>query len=136
MNHIVCVAPDRIAEIWPHVRPFIENAFHNGRGDDDAETVHRDLLSGFSLLWIAWDEAQATIAAAATTKLIDVARGKVCLVTACGGSGIQRWAHGLAAIEAYARAEGCRYVRFEGRKGFKRVFRDYRQPWIVLEKRL
>lgn len=137
MTQALCVSPDLIPEIWPHVRHFIEDAFLNGRGDDDPQIIHRDLLSGHSLLWIVWDSEQRQIIAAATTKVLDVERGKVCVITACGGIEIGRWKRdGLAAIEAYARHEGCKFVRIEGRKGFARLFPDYRQPWIVLEKRL
>lgn len=134
----ICVAPDRIGEIWPHVRAFVEAAFAECRGDDDAELVHDDLAAGRALLWIAWDDAGKRIVAASTTKLLDVKRGKVCLITSCGGRGVgsNRWVHLISDIESYAKAEGCKYVRFEGRRGWQAIFPEYEQPWIVLEKRL
>lgn len=132
----LCVAPGMVPDIWPHVREFIEAAFAHDRGDDDAEIVHADLLSGGSLLWVAWDDERKRIIAAATSKLIKVRRGLICCITSCGGIDIDRWSSCLAAIEAYAKDEGCTLMRIEGRKGFARVFPDYTQPWIVLEKRL
>lgn len=130
------VAPDLVPYYWPHVRPFIEAAFAECRGDDSAEIVHADLLSGNQYLWIAWDEDNLSIIAAITTKVIDVPRGRVCLITSCGGKSLNRWVSFMPRIEEYAKAEDCKYIRFEGRKGWAAIFPDYEQPWIVLEKRL
>lgn len=130
----LCVDPARIDDVWPYVSRFIASAFWRDRGDDDAEIVLADLKAQRALLWIAWDGD--AIIAAATTKLIEVARGRACLVTSCGGDALRRWKSCLAEIESYARDEGCRVVRFEGRKGWQAFFPDYVQPWIVLEKQL
>jgi hypothetical protein len=50
--------------------------------------VESDILSGRSLLWIAWN-GQAVEAAAATI-LINSEIGKVCIITACGGNDMPR----------------------------------------------
>lgn len=131
----LCIDPDRVSEIWLHVREFIAAAFWGDRGDDDADVVLADLLARRSLLWIAWGD-EGAILAAATTKLINVSRGTICLVTSCGGRNLKRWHGCLADIEAYARAEGCTHVRMEGRKGWRSFFPDYHEPWIVLQKKL
>lgn len=133
---LVCVEPARIDEIWPHVRRFTESAFSDGRGDDNAEIVEADLRAGYSLLWIVWTARENRILAAVTTKLLKTPRGFVCRITSCGGIELKRWAHLLADIEAYAKAEGCICVRWEGRKGWKAFFPGYREPWIVLEKKV
>lgn len=130
------VSPDLIPQYWPHVRPFIEAAFAENRGDDSAELVHADLLSGNQYLWIAWDEDNRSIVAAITTKVIDVPRGRVCLITSCGGKNLNRWVGCMPRIEEYAKEERCAYIRFSGRKGWAAIFPDYEQPWIVLEKKL
>ena len=134
--HTLCVDPDRIPEVWPHVADFITAAFANGRGDDNADIVLGDLYARESLLWITWD-GEAVIAAA-TTKLLKVAYGLVCVITACGGCemGPARWREAIKPIEDYALAEGCRAIRFEGRRGWAAVFPDYRERWVCLEKRL
>jgi hypothetical protein len=133
---VLCVDPARIEDIWPHVRDFIAAAFDNDRGDDCADDVHGDLLAKRALLWVAWDGGAIT--AAATTKLLRTARGLVCIITSCGGREMrrERWRAAIEPLETYARAEGCRVVRFEGRRGWKTVFPDYREAWVSLEKRL
>lgn len=132
----LCVDPDRLEEVWPHIRHYIDAVVGNGRGDDSAEIILNDLHLRLSLLWIAWDGGE--IIAAATTKLIKTVNGTVCLITACGGHdmGAERWRKCIAPIESYAMAEGCTRIRIPGRRGWAAIFPDYQQPWIVLEKRL
>lgn len=132
----ICVPPAMIPDLWAVIQAIIEPAFEDNRGDDDAKIIYQDLCSGFSLLWLAWNAERMSVMGAVVTKLLDVPRGKVCRITACGGREMDRWKDGLADIESYAKAEGCRFMRFEGRKGFERLFPEYRQPWIVLEKEL
>jgi len=60
----------------------------------------------------------------------------MCNIVLCGGTHLRRWAHLKDAIEDYARAQGCTRVRMSGRSGWARVFRDYRQPYVTLEKML
>lgn len=133
---ILCVAPEMVDATWPHVVGFIEAAFENDRGDDSAELVLEELRAQLSLLWVAWDGN--AVLAAATTKLIKTRRGLVCLITSCGGHdmGPTAWRKALRPIEDYARAEGCWKTRIEGRRGWAKVFPDYREAWIALEKRL
>lgn len=131
---LICTAPDLVDDIWPHVRGYIESTFWRGRHKGDVEAVFADIKSGIALLWIVWDGRG--ILAAITTKLIKEHDRLVCLITACGGVNLNRWVGVISDIEAHAMAEGCCCVRFEGRKGWKAMFPDYREPWIILEKSL
>lgn len=133
---LVCVAPAMVEDIWPHARGFIESAFDHGRGDDNAEIVLAELKAQTSLLWLVWERDDKAILAALTTKLIKTPRGLVCRITSCGGMQLHRWAALLAKVEGYAKAEGCISVRIEGRRGWKAIFPDYAERWIMLEKRL
>lgn len=132
----LCVDPARIEEIWPHVSAFIEEAFWHERGDDSAEIVLADLQAERALLWIVWDDDDKQIIAAATTKLLHVRGGLVCLITSCCGNDLHRWQQCILEIEIYAKAEGCSRVRIDGRLGWRRYFPDYRERWVVLEKTL
>ena len=44
--------------------------------------------------------------------------------------------HLVSLIEDFARAEGCALMRASGRAGWARLLRDYRQPYVVLEKEI
>lgn len=98
------------------------------------EDIEADILSGRSLLWLAWN-GQA-IEAAASTVLINSDIGKVCVIAACGGTGMKRWLPLLDGIESYARDEGCTRVRIYGRKGWLRVLDGYREKHVILDKDL
>lgn len=131
---LVCVAPGQVDAIWPHVRVFIETAFARGRGDDNAAMIEADVREGRALLWIVWDGSG--LLAAATTKIINAASKKLCIITSCGGRELPRWLAFIADLETYARREGCNALRIEGREGWAKMFPQYRQPYIVLEKAL
>lgn len=129
---LVCVDPSNVQQIWPQARLLIKSAIeHTGLSDFDQ--IESQVLSGDQLLWLAISDH---IEAAATTHLVKT-RGKPLLViTACSGSGRERWISLRHKIEAYAKAEGCSRVRLYGRKGWQRVLRDYRVEYVVMDKEL
>ena len=130
---LVCVDPQRVHEIWPHVAPLLKAACIR-TGLNAFVDLEADILSSRSLLWIAWNKQ--AIEAAAATVLINSEIGKVCIITACGGNDMPRWLPLIAAIENYARAEGCTRVRIYGRKGWLRALDGYGQTHIIMDKEL
>lgn len=131
---LICVAPDRLNEVWPHAASLIERAFWTGIGDDDVATVKADLDRGDALLWVVWDGTK--LLAAATTKLVKVPTKKLCVITACAGSSIERWKHFIVKLERYAMDEHCDALRIMGRPGWKAILPGYREPWVCIEKSL
>jgi len=130
---LVCVDPKRVHEVWPHVAALIPGAVKRTNLSHSQDIAY-DILHGDGLLWLAWNGK--TIAAAATTSLVETDRDKVCILTACGGTGMPRWLSLLSMIEDYARGEGCACVRIYGRKGWQRVLDGYTTKHIILEKGL
>lgn len=130
---LVCVDPERVHEIWPHVAPLLRAACIR-TGLNAFADIESDILSGRSLLWIAWN-GQA-IEAAAATILINSEIGRVCIITACGGSDMPRWLPLITEIENYARAEACTRVRIYGRNGWLRALDGYEQTHIIMDKEL
>lgn len=128
----ICVDPERINEIWPHVSHFIKAACEYG--DDIFETTQADVISGRALLWLACENEK--VLAASVSKIWKSPKHKICSVLAVGGIQLHDWKACLREIETYAKNEGCDLIRLSGREGWKRIFIDYEQPWIVLEKRL
>ncbi|WP_340672461.1 hypothetical protein [Bradyrhizobium ottawaense] len=96
--------------------------------------IECDILTGRSLLWVAWNGA--VIGAVASTSLQQTDAGKVCVITACAGTDMTRWLPLIRGIEAYAQVEGCRCVRIFGRKGWARVLKGYQQTYAIIDKRL
>jgi hypothetical protein len=129
---LVCVDPNQVGRVWPHVAPLLKAAILRTNLDRFSE-IERDVLSGQSLLWLAWSDH---VEAAATTILTETDAERVCVLTACGGRDMKRWLPLLEIIEAYARAEGCDRLRLFGRRGWQRMLENYRVTNIILERKL
>lgn len=119
------------SEFWPHVEPMLRRAERTRLLD--LETVRKDVCEGAGLLWLAYGDG---IEGAATTALQRVAGHLYCVITACGGVGLDHWITLIEGIEAYAKAEGCKAVRIVGRKGWRRKLRDYAVTNYVMERTL
>ena len=131
--HLLCVPPDQIRKVWPHVRQSILEAMR--RGDFGAfGPIEDDVLAGDALLWLAYDGKD--IASACVTQISESEWRKVCTICACGGKDMNRWLGLLSDIEAYAKAEGCSATRIVGREGWGRVLTAYRPHRVVLERAL
>jgi hypothetical protein len=128
-----CIPPQLAREIWPLVRDKLYAAV---RRTDLSHSVDiaRDVLHGDGVLWLACDGQE--IEAAAVTLLTRTDRHLVCLITALGGSNMERWLPLLSQIEDWARAEGAALVRVMGRPGWARVLKDYQISNVVLERAL
>ena len=130
---LVCVDPERVHEIWPHVSRLLKAACRRTELNAFAD-IEADILSGRSLLWLAWNGR--AIEAAAATILINSDIGKVCIITVCGGRDMTRWLPLIGDIEAYAKREGCTRLRIYGRGGWLRVLDGYTQKHIIMDKEL
>lgn len=132
MADLICVAPDRVHEFWPHARELIHKATRRTNLNHFLD-IEYDVLSGDGLLWLAWS---GKIEAAATTILIETETEKVCVLTACGGEDMKQWLPLFSQIEAYAKQEGCARVRIYGRRGWSRVLKGYDVTNYVMERTL
>jgi hypothetical protein len=130
---LVCVDPKRVHEIWPYVATLLKKACCRTQLNA-FEDIEADILSGRSLLWLAWDGR--FVQSAAATVLINSEIGEVCVITVCGGSEMKRWLTLIDQIEAYAKREGCTRVRIYGRKGWLHALDGYRQRYVIIEKQL
>lgn len=129
---LVCVPPDRVAEVWPHVQHWIKAAIE--RNDISRfDVAEDDVLAGESLLWLVTDGWR--IDAAVVTEIQRTDR-KVCLIVACGGERMKEWIHLIAGLENYARAEGCTAMRIVGPRAWARVLHGYHERAVVLEREL
>lgn len=128
---LYCVPPGLSSQFWPYVEGMLRGAERTRLLD--IETVRRDVCEGGGLLWLAYGDG---IDGAAVTSLQSVAGNLYCVITACGGHGIDHWIALIEGIEAYAKAEGCRAVRIIGRKGWRRKLPDYAVTNFVFERTL
>ncbi len=128
---LLCVDPKQNEKFWPYVEPLLRPAIENV-GLSDFDEFRSEILRGDALVWIAFDRGK--IKSAASTVLQKVGPAKVCVLTACGGHGMNEWLPLIEKIEAFAKAEGCASMRIFGRPGWLRALDGYRKTAIVIEK--
>ncbi len=123
----VCVDPQQFDKVWPHVAHLVEGAFRKV-GLGDFTLLEKNLEEGKSLLWLAWDGTK--IHAVATTDLY----GDHCTISSCAGKHLEQFLPLIKDLEQYARNEGKKSIRVEGRRGWERILKDYKRKAVVLEK--
>jgi hypothetical protein len=132
-SRLLCVPPEQVREVWPHVEPLLRSAIAR-TGLNAFRDIEADILGGKSLVWLAWSGEK--IEAAASTALQQTDAGKVCVITACGGTDRRRWLPLLKQIEGYGIDEGCTATRIFGREGWLRVLNGYRPIGAIMDKAL
>ena len=136
MTQLLCVDPQRVDEVWPHVILGISQALKRGAGGQLFE-IEQDLYRGHALLWLAIDgERKKEIRASLITQLVKTDAGLKCKILALSGQRRGDWLNHFPAIEQFARDEGCTSIEFSGRKGWARILPDYEQIAIVMRKEI
>lgn len=130
---LVCVPPDRVKEIWPHVLHLIAKAMERGRMGR-FEDVQTDVLGGNAFLWLAIENG--SVLASAVTKVTNEPGERLCTIVACGGYAFERWGRLIEGLEKYARAENCVAVEICGRPGWSRALKGYRTTKVIIRKGL
>ena len=130
---LVCVPPDEVARLWPHIAHYIARAMARG-GMGRFADVEADVLGANAYLWLAL-RADA-ILAAAVTKVTGEGASRLCTIVACGGHDWPRFGFLIEGLEDYARAEGCAALEICGRPGWQRRLKGYRTVKAVIRKAL
>lgn len=129
---LYCIDPAKVPSFWPLVKNSLNKALE-ATELGDLQALENEILGGKQLLWLAFGKHLEAIA---TTQIVKPYYRKICVVTACSGSNIERWLPLYERIEKYARDEGCAAMRIYGRKGWERVLNGYHVEHVVLEKEL
>lgn len=111
---LICVAPDRVHEFWPHVSDLIHRAIRR-TNLSHSQDIDFDVLNGDGLLWIAWNGS--AVEAAATTSLIETDAEKVCVLTACGSRTCAAGSAFLARSKIMQKQKVVRASAFSGARG-------------------
>lgn len=126
--NVFSVAPEHVDDYWPAIRHHVER-LERETGLVMASKVREDLCRGLKAIWIA-------DAGVAITEVFETPKGWCCHIFGAAGTESQKGQIDaiIATIEQWARSIGCTRVTLQGRKGWARRLRDYRQTGIVLEK--
>ena len=131
---LICVDPARVRELEPVAVPLIRRAVERC-GDWSVEAIWSALCERRMLLWLVVRDELA-VEGVLVTRLEQTPKDLVCVIVLCAGQHLLRSRHLIGTIEQFARVEGCARLRLQGRRGWRRVFADYSEPFITLEKNL
>lgn len=130
---LVPVPRDMLMQYVGQVLPHIESALAQG-SDLTARDIFAQLAQGNWQLWAM--ERDGRVIGAVVTHLAVRPLRTVLQLLYVGGNNMDSWLSHLGVIEAWGKAEGAARVEVVGRKGWRRVLRDYRMTQVVLVKDL
>lgn len=133
MHQITAISPENIDTFWVLVKGYLEGAAKRSN-HVTAPDIYADLKHERSYLWVVHEGTRVDAAVVAQLELTK--RGKECVVSSMGGKDMDKWAHLIEPIEAWAKTEGCTFMRHEGRPGLLKMMKPfgYRLTHITIEK--
>lgn len=125
---LICAPPWSLGRLWPHVGPLLLRGVVDGEGDpeftlDGLHLVAARIVDGRDQLWLAMRENPPKVLAVFCTSIMREGDGLLYLfVHTCAGGAVWDWGHLVApALDAFAKAEGCASIRYEGRAAWRRI---------------
>jgi hypothetical protein len=118
---------DQILSVWPGVVHWIEAACDTN-GKYHQNDILTALLNRDMQLWTYGTDAVCV------TEIIQYPRKKYARILIGTGRGRANWQHCRETIETWAKAQGCHGIESLARNGWKRIFKDYSQTHLLLEK--
>jgi len=131
------VLPEEPEAAWPLVAGQAAEVCTRSRGKESLVELRAALGAGHKQLWV-WC-ADAGVQALAVTDIAVYPAARICRISICTGEARREWlAPGLAAIEAWAREQGCDAVEPFCRPGWKRELQalGYRERHVLMRKAL
>lgn len=128
---------DAIAAQWAIAEPMLARALERDDWKMKPDQLYEQIAAGMMGLYLAQDFATGETLAAMACEVQDYPNARVFSIAYCGGREAWRWAGvAIAEFEREAARLGCHTVRIPGRKGWGRVFPDYRETHRVFERRI
>lgn len=121
-----------LPHIWPLIVTRIAKACKTTRGRYDETDVYRFVESKDWQLWIALDGND--IAAICCTEIINYPRKKYLRICIGTGKNRKQWQDLRYDLESFARANQCDGMESIARKGWLKIFTDYTQSHVFIEK--
>ena len=122
---ITTVPTEYVHNEWAKVASLIQRATDFSPGRVSSSDIYILLLEGKCLLWVVYNDDEKIIAAL-TTRVLDVSKGRLCIVEWCGGDNMEEWIDDmLLKLEHYANDMSCTIIEAHGRLGWKRILEDH-----------
>jgi hypothetical protein len=128
------VHPDEVPKLWKKVLPQIERCVPHSEGEMEAPDFYVALIDGEMQLWIAVEDEE--VIASMVTQIIPYPAKKVLRVIAIAGEDMDKWFHFQPDLEEFAILMGCSSLEAWGRKGWKKILKDWKDSYVVYTKEL
>jgi len=126
-----CVAADQVEVCWEDFAHFFQEFEKHGADLSAYEAKQRAQNAQIQVWGLQDDQAVRGIV---TTEMMRTARGLVCVITMAQGTAAEEPKRRLlTAIIEWARERGCVCVRLQGRRGWLRWDKRFKQTGIVAE---
>ena len=128
------VEKHEIDTVWNDVKELIAKTNDDVLNEED---ILEYLKTGYYILWIVTKPDSNAIVAAVTVEYAYYPKHKMCRVVTLAGEMMFDWIdEGVIMMENWATAQGCTYMGVYGRKGWKKVLKEYNEHCILLRKKL
>lgn len=124
MLHAVPI--EKLADVWPTVAKWIDDAILYGQGDENLLDVFVALARGVYVLW--YDPGKYAVVAQVQAH----PRQKVGVILYCGGSDIAEIQRGFKEGKHHCAQHGIDVIRTYGRSGWAKVL-NLKQVGVILQ---
>ena len=121
---------------WPKVEQFLTDALQHEGFKLKPQQLAGQITEGLMGLYVVLDMAHGEVLGALACEVAEYPNENVFVIAYCGGRDLYRWANLIGEMEREAIRLDCRTVRIPGRKGWGKVFPDYRETYRVYERKL
>jgi hypothetical protein len=126
---VALILPEDVEVVWPHVEDHIERSANRAEGELLPGDYLRFLIDGQMHLWVAIENN--SVIAAMVTQVIVYPRKRSLRIIAVGGEGMERWQKFFPMLESFASSLNCTCLEAWGRKGWKKILKDWKSSYIV-----
>ena len=126
---VALILPEDVEVVWPHVENHIERSAARAEGELTPADYLAFLINGQMHLWVAIEDKN--VIAAMVTQVIVYPRKRVLRIIAIGGEGMERWKQFFPMLENFAASLNCTSLEAWGRKGWKKILKDWKSSYIV-----
>lgn len=128
--------PHTIETLWPSLKAKLAPAIERSRGLLTERNTRDKCAAGQWQCWVAYSDS--TLKAAVVTRIMTAPSGlKLLDAILAGGDDRRLWQRPIVErLKDFARDEGCEKFQLLGRKGWERVYPEFKVEQIIMELRL
>jgi hypothetical protein len=128
--------PHTIEVLWPSLRVWLNPAIERSRGLVTEDITRDKCASGTWQCWVAYHGTE--LKAAVVTRIITAPSGvKLLDAILAGGADRRLWQRPIVErLKDFAKEEECSSFQLLGRKGWERVYPEFKVEQIVMEFRI